>query len=324
MYLDTHLHKLREAGIGCHIGGEFLGAFGYADDVTLLAPSKQTLQIMLDICEDFATSHCMLFSTDPDPVKSKTKCLVFSRDQDSSQISNVKLNGDHLPWVSTAKHLGNYLSSKLNFSCQIPETKTDLLCKRAILFDKVHQIQQQFGFYHPRLVVKLLSIYSTALYGSCLWQLASDEHLKLNRSWNTALKIIWDLPHPTHTRFLESLSTVPHLEAVLIGRYIGFIENLAKSKKSLLKLIFNSCSSDHSSLTGQNLAHLLLKYGKSSVKELTMDKQSIKTARVYPLQNDEVWKTNLIEEITLMKIGLLDIDFDLDNMTEILENICTE
>ena len=55
-----------------------------------------------------------------------------------------------------------------------------------------------------------------------------------------------------------------------------------------------------------------------------MDKQSIKKARVYPLQNDEVWKTDLIEEIALMKIGLLDIDFDLDNLTEILEHICTE
>ena len=279
---------------------------------------------MLDICEDFATSHCMLFSTDPDHVKSKSKCMFFSRDQDSSQITNVKLNGDLLNWVSKAKHLGNYLSSKLNFSCQIPETKTDLLCKRAILFDKVHQIQQQFGFYHPRLVVKLLSIYSTALYGSCLWQLASDEHLKLNRSWNTALKIIWDLPHPTHTRYLESLSPVPHLEAVLMGRYIGFIENLAKSQKSLLKLIFNSCSMDKGSLTGQNVAYLLQKYGKLSVAELTTDKQSIKVARVYPLQRDEFWKIAMIEEITLLKKGLVDIDFDLDNLTEILEHICTE
>ena len=109
-----------------------------------------------------------------------------------------------------------------------------------------------------------------------------------------------------------------------MGRYIGFIENLAKSKKSLLKLIFNSCSSDHSSLTGQNLAHILQKYGKSSVKELTMNKQSIKTAQVYPLQNDEVWKTDLIKEITVIKIGLLDIEFDLDNLNEILEHICTE
>ena len=324
VYLDTLLLKLREAGVGCHIGGEFLGAFGYADDVTLLAPSRQALQIMLDICEDFAASHCMLFSTDPDPIKSKTKCMVFSRDQDSSQISNVKLNGDLLPWVSKAKHLGNYLSSKLNFSCQTPETKTDLLCKRAILFDKVHQIQQQFGCYHPRLVVKLLSIYSTALYGSCLWQVASDEHIKLNRSWNTALKIIWDLPHPTHTRYLESLSPVPHLESVLMGRYIGFIENLAKTKKNSLGLIFSSCSSDQGSLTGQNVAHLLQKYGKLSVAELTMDKQSIKGARVYPLEKEELWKTSMIEEITLLKKGLVDIDFDLDNLAEILEHICTE
>ena len=133
--------------------------------------------------------------------------------------------------------MGHYLSSKLNLSCQTPETKTHLLCKGAILFGKMHQIQQQFGFYHPRLVVKLLSIYSTALYGSCLWQLASDEHLKLNRSWNTALKIIWDLPHPTHARFLESLSPVPHLEAVLMVHYIGFIGNLAKSQKNLIRLI---------------------------------------------------------------------------------------
>ena len=79
VYLDTFLCRLREAGVGCHLGGTFLGAFGYAADVTLLAPSRQALQIMLNICEDFARSHSMLFSTDPDPSKSKTKFMMFSR-----------------------------------------------------------------------------------------------------------------------------------------------------------------------------------------------------------------------------------------------------
>jgi hypothetical protein len=232
VYLDTLLCQLRDAGVGCHIGGEFLGAFGYADDVLLLAPSRQALQIMLNICENFAKSHSMLFSTDADPAKSKTKCLVFSRTINADQVSNVRLNGDSLPWVKSAKHLGNHLSSKIDLSCFAPETKTDLLQKRAILFDKVHQILQQFGYLNPRLVVKLLSIYSTALYGSCLWQLASAEHLKLNRSWNAAVKMIWNLPHPTHTRFLESLSPVPHLESTLMSRYVGFSDNLLKSKKS--------------------------------------------------------------------------------------------
>ena len=34
VYLDTLLSCLRDAGVGCHIGGSFMGAVGYADDVT--------------------------------------------------------------------------------------------------------------------------------------------------------------------------------------------------------------------------------------------------------------------------------------------------
>jgi hypothetical protein len=260
------------------MGGQFLGAFGYADDVLLLAPSRQALQIMLTICEEFSTSHSMLFSTDPNPVKSRTVT--------PEQVVNVQLN--------------------------------------AILFDKVHQIQQQFGYLNPRLVIKLLSIYSTALYGSCLWQLASDEHLKLNRSWNVAVKMIWDLPHSTHTRFVEPLSPVPHLEAVLMSRYIGFVENLMKTKKSLLRLILNSCCADLSSQTGQNLEFLLKKYKKLTAKELILSKKQVKSAPVYPISSQENWKVNLAEEISLIKAGLMDIDFDIEDLEEILEHICTE
>ena len=89
VYLDTLLNNLRDAGVGCHIGGEFVGAFGYADDVLLLAPSRQALQLMLSICEKFSTSHSMLFSTDPNPSKSKTKCFIFSRTITSDQVINV-------------------------------------------------------------------------------------------------------------------------------------------------------------------------------------------------------------------------------------------
>ena len=80
---------------------------------------------------------------------------------------------------------------------------------------------------------------------------------------------------------------------------------------------------DQSSQTCQTVVHFLQKYGKLSFAELTMDKQSIKVARVYPLQRDEFWKIAMIEEITLLKKGLVDIDFDLDNLKEILEHICT-
>ena len=272
----------------------------------------------------FDTSHSMQFSTDPVPAKSKSKCLFFSRKRAAEDIENVVLNGDKLPWVSTAKHLGNHLSSKLNFSFLCPETKTDLLCKRAILFQKVHEVMQQFGYLNPEPVVKLLTVYSTALYGSSLWQVNSAEHLQLNKSWNIAMKIIWDLPYATHTRFLESLSPVPHLEAVLTGRYIGFVDSLLRSKNTSLSMIFNSCRSNLSSKTGQNIGYLMAKYKVESLNDLVRVKSSIKNSRVYTIIDEERWKISLMKEITLAKKGLIDVEFEDDNLEAILEYICTD
>ena len=94
VYLNTILEQLRYAGVSCHVGGDFLGAVGYADDVTLLTPTRQGLQMMLNICEEFASSHSMHFSTDPNPSKSKTKCKFFSTSRSSDQVSQLLLNGD--------------------------------------------------------------------------------------------------------------------------------------------------------------------------------------------------------------------------------------
>ena len=39
VYIDELLLKLRSSGFGCYIYDTFVGALGYADDVTLMSPS---------------------------------------------------------------------------------------------------------------------------------------------------------------------------------------------------------------------------------------------------------------------------------------------
>ena len=182
---------------------------------------------------------------------------------------------------------------------------------------------QQFGYLKPELVVKLLSVYSTALYGSNLWQVNSAEHLQLNKSWNTAMKIIWDLPYATHTRFLESLSPVPHLESVLTGRYLGFLNNFLKTSNPALSLIFSSCRNNISSQTGQNIKYMLDKNKMDSLVNLVAEKNTLKKLRVYSLPEEEMWKVSVMKEIALIKKGQLDIDFDEKSLEEILEAVCT-
>ena len=88
----------------------------------LMALTRHSLQLMLNICEEFSNSHDMLFSTDPNPVKSKTKCLYFSMNENKTDPEKVILNGDKLPWVSTAKHLGNVINTNINKNFCHPDT----------------------------------------------------------------------------------------------------------------------------------------------------------------------------------------------------------
>ena len=52
MYIDGLFYELKRAGVGCHINGEYAGAFGYADDIVLLSPSLCALKHSITLCED--------------------------------------------------------------------------------------------------------------------------------------------------------------------------------------------------------------------------------------------------------------------------------
>ena len=54
-YMDILFKQLKHNGIGCHIGPVYAGAFGYADDVALVAPSLYSLKCMIATCEEFAS-----------------------------------------------------------------------------------------------------------------------------------------------------------------------------------------------------------------------------------------------------------------------------
>ncbi len=48
--------------VGCHMGSYFVGCLTYADDLTLIAPSRKALQTMIGICEGYAADYDVIFS----------------------------------------------------------------------------------------------------------------------------------------------------------------------------------------------------------------------------------------------------------------------
>ena len=54
IYIDSLSQKLKDSGIGCHVGRTFAGDFCYANDLALVSPSLSGLRQMIQICEQYA------------------------------------------------------------------------------------------------------------------------------------------------------------------------------------------------------------------------------------------------------------------------------
>ena len=107
VYIDVLLQRLEASQIGCVVGGEYLGVLGYADDVTLLAPTVDALKSMLQICETFGREFDISYNP------RKTVCIQFKRKGANNATPNVSLNGTQLQWQNTVKHLGSFVSQNM-------------------------------------------------------------------------------------------------------------------------------------------------------------------------------------------------------------------
>ena len=158
---------------------------------------------MFETCDEYAENYNLRFSMDLDPIKCKTKWLAFIYKK--RELQNMMLCGHPLPWVDHCKHLGNYLENKID------GLKQDLRIKQARYTDKNNDLEQEFYFCHPQTKFTVNRIYNSHFTGSPLWNLFSPEAVKMEGTWNRSVKVIFDLPYPTHRWLIEPGSDSTHV-----------------------------------------------------------------------------------------------------------------
>ena len=250
VYVEEIFVKLRNLGVGCYVGDVFMGAMGYCDDLVLLAPSRTAMQLMLKACEEFGVQNNLNFSTDPDPAKSKTKCVFMCRNKKIMKPANLSLYDRELPWVRTATHLGNEL-------CEDRTMDTDTRQKRAAFIDRSLEIREQFSFAHPMEVLRAVRLYCCDHYGSMLWDLEGNMATQYFNVWNTCIKLTWGITRATHTYFLDYLSGgLVSVKGDILGRYAGFYRSLLYSPSKEVNILARVVAKDIRSTTGKNLRML--------------------------------------------------------------------
>ena len=186
VYLDPLLQLLRESGHGLRYGLHWYGGLAYCDDLILLATSVASLQEMVNICSSHAADNDLLFSSDKDPLKSKTVCLNFSCKKNEN-IGSICLNNDPLPlpWKVFSKHIGCSLH-------QDGIMDHDMKIKRATFISDSMNLNNEFSFLRPEEQIRLMYLYNSHFPGSSTSLLVSVKSSCLSLTDSNLRRVLLD------------------------------------------------------------------------------------------------------------------------------------
>ena len=318
VYVDDLLQELRSLGVGCCIANLFCGSVGFCDDILLIAPTRDGMQLMLDTCEDFASGNNLQFSTDPNPTKSKTKCIfMIGKRKNMSKPVPLKLSGKELPWVASATHLGHefHESGTMEY---------DTTVKRAKFINKSTEARETFFFASPVEVFKAVKIFAGDLYGGNLWKLRGDMAQQAFNAWNTCIKLAWQAPRGTHTYMVDMLLScgISHIRNDVLARYVTFLRSLRESCSKEVSVLVHLVGRDIRTTTGNNL-HLVKDLSGLDPWSCTSKEVKKKLAERIKLAPDQdLWRIPYLSKLLEQRGEMHYQMVDTEEITGLIDSIC--
>ena len=291
VYADGLLVILRQHGLGCHVAGVWMGAFLYADDLSLLAPTRTILASMLALVEAYGASLNLTFSSDQDSKRCKSFCIYFVGSAKRVVYpAPLVLNGVTLPWREQAVHLGHTLHQDLTFTA-------DSGVKRATFISRSVEVRSQFAFATPADILKAVKILCCDAYGSVLWKLNSDSSSSFYKAYSSCVRRVYRLPLNTFTYLVEGhLSQgLPPLRNLVLGRYAAFFQRMAWGPSREVAMMAELTRKDARTTTSANLRYIS---DLTSLDCATGDWRKVRAALpVKKVPDKEVWRLGLLDSL---------------------------
>ena len=318
VYVDDLIQELHALDLGCHVAGLFYGVVGFCDDILLLAPTRDSMEIMLATCERFAKRNNLQFSTDPNPAKSKSKCIfVTGRKSNLVKPAPLTLCGKELPWVVSATHLGHELheSGLMDHDARV---------KRAQFIDKSTEIRESFGFASPVEVLRSVKVFAGDLYGAMLWKLGGDMVKQVYNAWNTCIKLAWQVPRGTHTYFVERMLDcgLSHVRTDILARYVKYLKSLRSSPSMEVVVLANLVARDVRTTTGANLHYVREVTGMDPWNCSPKDVKEVMVEKLSEMPDQDRWRLPYLGRLLEERGERFHMMEDTEGVTELIESLC--
>ncbi len=307
VYLDGLLKRLKESGVGCHIGFTYAGAFGYADDIALVSPSLIGLRKMISICETYATEYSIMFN----PNKSKLLCFNPCIDV----IPSVMFCNKIVEVVDSELHLGNRIYSNI-YKKNSEEMVSDF-------YRRSNQVRANFRMCDSVTLNNLHSTYCTSYYGIELYNFNEDYIQEIYVAWRRCIRLVFRLPPRAHNFIVSNLSYC--ITERLDRRLAKYVYNLLHSSNDVVKSIITSklllCPR---SIVSENYKYLQFKYNLGHLDWKMSLSHVLGRIHSIPCRDHLITVNTLLELCEIRdRVAYCDVVNNMDHIQTIIDSLCT-
>ena len=227
IYINDLIVILKKMGIGCHIIQYFIACLLFADDMSLLAPTREALQRLMDACASYCLKFCLKFNI------AKTKVMVFGKfSRLVPSLAKISINGVLIDYVEKCKYLGYYLVSHDVFKISVQE---DLRGFFASVNSILTCLQK------PKENVLMQLLYSNCVpkltYGAAVKDLSASEKNQFSVAINNAIRRIFGFRLWQSIRQIREFFHFKSIEDMFSNAKRRFLNSILYHKNDTLRFL---------------------------------------------------------------------------------------
>ena len=118
---------------------------------------------------------------------------------------------------------------------------------------------------------------------------------------------MWNLSLETHRYLIEPLGGT-HLQTMLYSRFTKYIQSINTGIKDAPIYLLNLIKNDTNTITGRNIKEILNLTNKNNIFDVKIS--DIKKCKFREMPENEKWRTNILKELTNIRMKNLEVNFD--------------
>ena len=224
VYVDDLISLLKNSHVGCYLLDEFVGSLFYADDLALLCPTREAMQLMLDLTINFGTRFGLSFSF------KKTKTLIFGKSNGLGHTAPLTIYDQPIEIVEQWRYLGFHVKSGVyfGFSAQ-PDLSTFRRAANCLLNT----------CYKPSEEVMMKLLFTNCVpilaYGSQTKEYSASDSREVSVALNDCVRKIFGFNRWTSIRSLREQMGYRAIEEIFAFQKRKFEHNLKTIPNAIVK-----------------------------------------------------------------------------------------